>query len=385
MPTEEEKTRERASVMFGRQSVRKPGLTVGIGNVCSCFDGLFSSMMGFPAENVQGAPAVAYQESKPLAPLTPCIQWSELGAERKAGVKQVEVGSCAKESAVGWVNQDAALACAPPGNGEATGDFAAGTTHDGSLFFCVFDGHGKSGHEVAAVAKERLPSYLAIQPGGPLAAPQKALEAAFRKTDDDIYQYLGQRVEYSGSTGVAVVMDPASRMLHVGNVGDSRAVIGQASLDGKSPRWKAVALTTDLKPDSPDEKERIELSGGVVMALEGSDGADVGPARVWDSMAREKPGLAVSRSLGDGASRCLGVIAEPVVTNYQLKHNDKFLLMATDGLWDSLGNDQAVRITAKYLEKNLPHIAIKALIEAVRREEGGQLVDDTTIILVTFP
>mmetsp|Transcript_79113 Transcript_79113/g.205579 ORF Transcript_79113/g.205579 Transcript_79113/m.205579 type:complete len:372 (+) Transcript_79113:104-1219(+) len=371
MPMNEEKFRQRASVTFGRPSSRKfkSGSGAGIGSIGACFDGCFSALMAFPTEN-PGA-SVAYPEPKPLEPLTPCISWEALEPERKVGVKHVEVGSATKECSVGWVNQDAKAAC-------------AGKNCDGSLFFCVFDGHGKNGHEVSAVAAERLPAYLAAQPGGPLAGPTRAIEAAFRKTDEDIYQALGPKVEYSGSTGVAVVMDPISRVLHVGNVGDSRAVLGQYSPDGRSPRWNARALTTDLKPDLPDERERIELSGGTVMALEGDDGTDVGPARVWDSVAREKPGLAVSRSLGDGASRCLGVIAEPVVTMHQLQPMDRFLLIATDGLWDSLGNEQAVRITSRYLERNLPHVAIKALIEAVRREEGGQLVDDTTIILVVF-
>jgi len=285
---------------------------------------------------------------------------------------------------MGWINQDAGTACSPPGNGEADGDLAAGMTHDSSLFFCVFDGHGKYGHELAGLAAERLPAHLSMQPGGPLAGPKKAIEAAFRKTDDDIYQNLGPRVEYSGSTGVAVVMDPIKRVLYVGNVGDSRAVLGQYLPDAKSPRWTATALTTDLKADNPEEQERIEMHGGTVKPMAGDDGMDAGPARVWESPAREKPGLAVSRSLGDGASRCLGVIAEPVVTTHQLQPTDRFLLIATDGLWDSLGNEQAVSMTAKYLERNLPQVAIKALTEAVRREEGGQLVDDTTIILVAF-
>merc|ERR1719401_2525777 len=144
-------------------------------------------------------------------------------------------------------------------------------------------------------------------------------------------------------------MDPDRRVLHVGNVGDSRAVLGQCASSG----WNALALTTDNKADSPDERERIELSGGTVMAMEGCDGEDAGPARVWEGPAREKPGLAVSRSLGDGAGRALGVIAEPVVTTHQLQPMDRFLLIASDGLWDSLGNEQAVKIVAKYLERNL--------------------------------
>ncbi|CAJ1459160.1 unnamed protein product, partial [Effrenium voratum] len=100
-----------------------------------------------------------------------------------------------------------------------------------------------------------------------------------------------------------------------------------------------------------------------------------------------------SRSLGDGAARALGVIASPVagVTNHQLQAQaqeekrirDRFIIIATDGLWDSLSNDEAVRIVAKF--QNMPAIALKALTEAVRRAEGDELVDDTTILLIRFP
>jgi len=359
---------------------------MGGGNfgVFSCFDGCFGALMGYPSNAAQDS--MQYSQPRPLDPLEPCTPWGKLSPERRSGIKHVEVASCPKESSQGWVNQDATTACGPPGCDASAGDgdAAAGTTSDGSMIFCVFDGHGKYGHEVAAVAADRLPSHLAAFPGGPLSSPKKALEAAFRKTDDDIYSALGARVEYSGSTGVVVLVDMVNRALHIGNVGDSRAILAQNSPDSKSPRWSALALTSDLTPDLPDEKERIELSGGCVMALEGDDGEDVGPARVWDSAAREKPGLAVSRSLGDGASRCLGVTAEPVVTKHLLRPQDRFMLIATDGLWDTLGNDQAVRMAAKYLDRNLHQVALKALFEAVRRGEGGQLVDDTTAILVSF-
>jgi len=370
--------------MFGRPSVRPFDMKTVSSNASSCLQFLnpsrcFAAMLGFPTE--ANEKALAYGEPRPLEPMPPCLNWEGLPPERRMGISHLEVGSVAKEGCPGWVNQDATCACAGE-DCESNADIAAGSLRDGSLFMGVFDGHGKSGHEVASVCARRLPEHLVLSAGGPLSNPQRSLEAAFRKTDDDIYQSLGSAIDYSGSTGVVVLMDPSKRMLHVGNVGDSRAVIGQYLPETKS--WRAVALTTDLKPDIPKERERIEVSGGFVMALEGENGEDVGPARVWDSVARQKPGLAVSRSLGDGASRCLGVICDPVVTTHRMVPEDRFLLIATDGLWDTLGNDQAVTITAKYLDRGLPQVAVKALTETVRREEGGQLVDDTTLILVVF-
>ncbi|CAE7193165.1 unnamed protein product [Symbiodinium natans] len=202
---------------------------------------------------------------------------------------------------------------------------------------------------------------------------------AFRSTDDDIYAKMGSDVEYSGSTGVVVLVDKGQSLLTAANVGDSRAVLGR--LEGS--QWRAVPLTTDLKPEMPEERERIELSGGVVCQYRDGSGEEAGPFRVWDGPCCEKPGLAVSRSLGDGAARALGVIAAPVVTKHRLlKGQDKFLIIATDGLWDSVDNEEAVRIVAKF--QTMPSIALKALTEAVRRAEGDELVDDTTILLIHF-
>eukprot|EP00439_Symbiodinium_sp_Y106_P069957 s4395_g12.t1 len=238
--------------------------------------------------------------------------------------------------------------------------------------------HGRLGHEASETAAARMPGHLSSQPTHPSQNPAKALEDAIRSTDDDIYAKMGSDVEYSGSTGVVVLVDRGQALLTVANVGDSRAVLGR--LEGSS--WRAVPLTTDLKPEMPEERDRIELSGGVVSRYRDSSGEEAGPFRVWDGPSCEKPGLAVSRSLGDGAARALGVIAAPVVTKHKLQGQDKFLIIATDGLWDSVENDEAVRIVAKF--QTMPSIALKALTEAVRRAEGDELVDDTTILLIHF-
>lgn len=361
----------RASVLFGRPSFRKPQAQAE--PEPSCFEGCFARFLGYPSGNTKQI-AVTYGERKALTSLPAPREWAELPSEKRSGI-QVEVASHAKELK-GWINQDAALAVLPAGC-SATGDGNSGTS--GPLFlFGVFDGHGRLGHEASETAAARMPGHLSSQPTHPSKNPAKALEDAFRSTDDDIYAKMGSDVEYSGSTGVVVMVDRGQSLLTVANVGDSRAVLGR--LEGSS--WRAVPLTTDLKPEMTEERERIELSGGVVSRFRDSSGEEAGPFRVWDGPFCEKPGLAVSRSLGDGAARSLGVIAAPVVTKHKLQGQDKFLIIATDGLWDSVENDEAVRIVAKF--QTMPSIALKALTEAVRRAEGDELVDDTTILLIHF-
>ena len=50
--------------------------------------------------------------------------------------------------------------------------------------------------------------------------------------------------------------------------------------------------------------------------------------------------------------------AEPEVTSYQLQHSDKFLILATDGFWDMLSNEEAVDFVRDNLEKHNPGYSI---------------------------
>ena len=50
------------------------------------------------------------------------------------------------------------------------------------------------------------------------------------------------------------------------------------------------------------------------------------------------PGLAMARSIGDSIASKIGVIADPVVTEHRLKPEDKFIIIASDGLWEFLSS-----------------------------------------------
>eukprot|EP00931_Biecheleriopsis_adriatica_P118010 TRINITY_DN93484_c0_g1_i1.p1 TRINITY_DN93484_c0_g1~~TRINITY_DN93484_c0_g1_i1.p1 ORF type:complete len:380 (+),score=71.96 TRINITY_DN93484_c0_g1_i1:69-1208(+) len=365
--------KHRASVIFARPSFRGKAQGGGSDGMppMSCFDACFGMLLGFPSSNGGTGAGFIHHERKALGPVPMHREWADLPEEKRSGL-QVEVCSSAKESVEGWENQDSALACLPAGCG-------GGADGKNSMFlFGVYDGHGRYGHEVSAIAASRLPGHLSSGSTNPAEAPDKALKEAVAKTDEDIYAGMGPDVEYSGSTGVIALLDQGKKLLTVANIGDSRAILAQQH----GGNWSALPLTTDLKPDHSEERERIELSGGIVAQYKEADGTMCGPYRVWDAVRQEKPGLAVSRSLGDGAARMLGVISDPLVTSHQLTQSDRFMLIASDGLWDSISNDDAVRIVAKFL--HMPSAGLKALTEYVRREEGDELVDDTTILLVIF-
>jgi serine/threonine protein phosphatase PrpC len=96
---------------------------------------------------------------------------------------------------------------------------------------------------------------------------------------------------------------------------------------------ETIELSFDHKPDLPTEFRRILQSGGRVQPYSDEDGNPIGPARVW--MREENiPGLAMSRSFGDYVASQVGVIAQPEVIKHILHPNDKFIVIASDGIWE---------------------------------------------------
>jgi serine/threonine protein phosphatase PrpC len=95
----------------------------------------------------------------------------------------------------------------------------------------------------------------------------------------------------------------------------------------------------------------------------------------------------MSRSIGDHCVASVGVIAEPVVTQYDLDDDDEFLILASDGVWEFMGSQEAVDVVARGLAERSGDAtkACQALIEAAAdrwHEEEGEYRDDITAIVV---
>merc|ERR1719464_161707 len=131
-------------------------------------------------------------------------------------------------------------------------------------FFGVFDGHG--GDQCSRFVASRLMEELES------GAPES--DAAVKDLALRIDREFLDRNEPSGSTGTfAIVRPPAEGegqfLLRVGNIGDSRVLLGRA--DGTLVEGPGTdgGLTTDHKPDHPSERARIERTGGHVEMVQG--------------------------------------------------------------------------------------------------------------------
>ncbi|RLN88456.1 hypothetical protein BBJ28_00008987 [Nothophytophthora sp. Chile5] len=216
---------------------------------------------------------------------------------------------------------------------------------------------------------------------------QKAFVDAFERTDAQILQKNPSR---DGSTALLVwfladSVAPADAegrddepsldglTFYTVNLGDCRAVLCRGG--------RAVPLTSDHKPDRPDERQRIEQAGGYV-------GKIAGISRVYSAagaglaMQRESSTyLAVSRAFGDRTLKVPTplVSCEPEIRRCQMESEDLFLVLACDGIWDVLSDQEVVDIALPLVQD--AKAAAAAIVKAAYKKGSA---DNLTATVVMF-
>ena len=254
------------------------------------------------------------------------------------------------------------------------------------IFTGVCDGHGTFGHEVSGYLVYNIPltlNDLFIKNNFKIISDKNIsklislLKNTFIEIDQNISKETNIDTIFSGSTCISLIFTPSK--LICSNVGDSRCVIGKYD----ERKWFSKNLSSDHKPENENEKERILKSGGRIEAYKDENGEYYGPKRVW--LKKENvPGLAMSRSFGDFAAHSVGVIAEPEILEYSILEEDKFIILASDGIWEFISSEECVDIVKEYyIDKD-----IKGAINFLYREASKrwiikeEIIDDITLILI---
>jgi len=199
--------------------------------------------------------------------------------------------------------------------------------------FGLFDGHG--GPQVSQMCKEVLVSMIASRcsrrtsvyngdfvtyrekNGLSRADISNIIRESFLSVDSLVAKM--NLHDTCGSTASAMIFHQGT--LHVGWVGDSRIVLG--SMDGQ-----ATELSRDHRVTREDEVSRIEDAGGFIL------------------MNRVDGVLSISRAMGDHNLKKY-VIAEPEQNDRMLGADDAFVIMASDGLWDTISTKEAVQLVLR--------------------------------------
>ncbi|XP_020226408.1 probable protein phosphatase 2C 76 [Cajanus cajan] len=256
----------------------------------------------------------------------------------------------------GWKSEDGGLSCGYSsfrGKRVTMEDFYdIKTLKIGGQSIClfgIFDGHG--GSRAAEYLKEHLFDNLVKHPKF-LTDAKLAISETYQQTDADFLDSEKETFRDDGSTAsTAVLID---NHLYVANVGDSRTIISKAG--------KAIALSEDHKPNRSDERKRIENAGGVVM---------------WAGTWRVGGVLAMSRAFGNRMLKQF-VVAEPEIQDQKIDEQIELLILASDGLWDVVQNDDAVSLARAEEE---PEAAARKLTEAAFSRGSA---DNITCIVVRF-
>ncbi|MBA0647914.1 hypothetical protein Goklo_015720 [Gossypium klotzschianum] len=228
---------------------------------------------------------------------------------------------------------------------------------DGQMvaFFGVFDGHKNSyryevGEVFTSLYDEEFHDFVGVCVfvyGNVTIAVE-----TFKQTDADyLNEEKGQQKDAGSTASTAVLL--GDRLL-VANVGDSRVVASRAG--------SAVPLSIDHKPDRSDERLRIEDAGGFI---------------IWAGTWRVGGILAVSRAFGDKLLKPY-VVAEPEIQVEEEIDGVDFIIIASDGLWNVLSNEDAVALVQHITDAEA---AARKLIKEAYAQGSS---DNITCVVVRF-
>ncbi|XP_003225395.1 pyruvate dehydrogenase [acetyl-transferring]-phosphatase 2, mitochondrial [Anolis carolinensis] len=232
--------------------------------------------------------------------------------------------------------------------------------------------------EVASLYLERLRIYwqtllnMDLEPGLTI---EEALIHAFKRLDSDIsleaqapsenelVKNIALQVAFSGATACLAHVD--SVHLHIANTGDSRAVLG---VKNKGGTWSALPLTRDhncfnklemlrLKREHPLSEDGTVIVNNRLLGV-------LLPSRAFGDVQFKWSQELHQSVLGNGCdAEALNIYdyvlpnchtppyltAEPEITYHKLRRQDKFLVIASDGLWDMLSNEEVVKLVGDHL------------------------------------
>ncbi|XP_068194928.1 protein phosphatase 1A [Antennarius striatus] len=239
-------------------------------------------------------------------------------------------------------------------------------------FFAVYDGH--AGSQVAKYCCEHLLEHItsnsdfqtALQEDPSVDRVKSGIRTGFLQIDEHMRTISEKKhgVDRSGSTAVGVMI--SSSHIYFINCGDSRGLLS---------RGGAVHFfTQDHKPSNPLEKERIQNAGGSVM------------------IQRVNGSLAVSRALGDFDYKCVHgkgpteqlVSPEPEV--YAIERcdaEDEFIILACDGIWDVMANEELCDFVRSRLEVTEDLERVSNEIVDTCLYKGSR--DNMSVVLISFP
>ena len=280
-------------------------------------------------------------------------------------------------------------------------------THNAKIFG-VFDGHGINGDKLSQEIRDYFIEYFSdknkyekeiVIDSNERLSKDENLEKVYKFMSKEFYKEINQMFKdiniklhekykggdfclKSGSTSniVMIFNDKKSQTLNKiisVNLGDSKSIL-------ITEENKIIELNKKHTPCDLEEKERIEKNGGEISRV---DWADYGPLRIFYKNKRY-PGLSMTRAFGDFNAEALGFSTIPDIKEYYIyEKKPKIIILATDGIWQFLSNEQVKNIILPYYEEDNISGGIQKLVTSARRmweTMNPKFIADITVILLFF-
>ena len=184
--------------------------------------------------------------------------------------------------------------------------------NNNSGFFCIFDGHG--GDEVSSFLQKNIINYM--------KEFYNNLDLLFQKLDEN---FLNDNYNQVGSTGCLIyitkeyTLKSMRKVCYCANIGDTRAVLIN--------KERIKRISYDDRANDKNEIERVKKSGGVIFG-----------GRVFGN-------LMLTRAFGDYELKQYGVICNPHISRNEIDIDDKYIVIASDGVWDVIDESEIFKLS----------------------------------------
>ena len=238
----------------------------------------------------------------------------------------------------------------------------------------ICDGHGLFGDLVSQYISETLPLYIKN-------TTKEELTKAFIDTNESLINNTKIDCSLSGATCTSLII--TLDKIICANIGNTRAILARF----ENGCYNSVNLSRDHKPTESDEIKRIISEGGLIKQLYDKKRKEyIGPERIWLKNS-DIPGLSMSRTFGDYIAHTVGVINIPEINIVDFTGGEKFIVVASDSIWQYIDSDECIEIIKDYYEKNMDAIgALNSLVsEAIKRwKKQENKIEDITAVVIFF-
>lgn len=262
--------------------------------------------------------------------------------------------------------------------------------HPDLIFVGVFEGHGDHGRLLALDVASFLPTFLESEMVkiGLQRCNEDVIKMLLSDSCDAAQKHLLSCDTDVYSSGVNVCFSVVfGSKAYIANLGNARVLVVS-----ESPLQKGVRVTRascDANPSLPVELERIQACGGIVGRFEDKNNIPYGSLRIFKDENKVVPGVTSSRMLGNLQAVECGVLSEPLISEANLCSRDAFIIVGSEGAWNSINDEDAARVVSQYSQHGFDGLTSADVVSylaqrACEQKKVSEDISDVAMIVVNL-